>query len=90
MKAKRPTVESERIKQLRERPVAECEWCDQPASIRVSARTKSGPYRRFSCSRHDGKLHALVKLDLGERGARTSTTNPTGFHATSGRMLGPS
>lgn len=65
-----------------------CEWCPAPASRRVKAKNRLRNYVRYSCPKHHAKLDTLVNCDLGNA-ARESMTNPTGFDATTGRMLGP-
>lgn len=72
------------------RVVAQCEWCDAPASRRVTARVRDGQYRRYSCPKHHDKLDTLVLIDIGPLVRRESMTNPTGFNAVTGRMLSAS
>lgn len=70
--------------------VAQCEWCEQPASRRVTAKASYGIYRRYSCPKHHDKLDGLIAIDLGPHAKRESMINPTGFNAETGRMLGAS
>lgn len=70
--------------------VATCEWCPEYASRRVTSRATYGVYRRFSCPKHHDKLDALIAIDLGHDVKCEKMTNPTGFNAATGRMLGPS
>ncbi len=70
--------------------VARCEWCEEPASYRITARVVTGTYRRFACLKgvHRACTAQLAVLDLGSLTKRTTMTNPTGF-SVAGRVLGP-
>jgi hypothetical protein len=66
------------------RAYEQCEWCETPASYRVTA----GSYRRFACRKHVVKADWRAASDLKDM-PRISMTNPTGFALGTGRMLGP-
>ena len=66
--------------------VATCEFCDQPASRRVTTRARQ--YTLFSCLAHHDLADARSTVYLGDA-RRTTVTNPTGFSLATGRMLGP-
>lgn len=71
--------------------MARCEWCDEPASYRITARVATGPYKRFACDNvyHRDRTDQNAAIDLGALTTRTSMTNPTGFALKTGRVLGP-
>jgi hypothetical protein len=70
--------------------VAACEWCAEPASLRITVlRRGHPPYKRFACAntQHRVKTSSLVTMDLGAGVKRETIINPTGFNV-QGRVLG--
>lgn len=55
-----------------------CEWCEDPATYRITAETKD-KYERFSCGHHARKTERLVDLDLGNEVMRKHVISSVPF-----------